>query len=170
MDGADESRIVGAAAALGMRLKELGMMVATVESCTGGLIARALTETAGSSAWFERGFVTYTNESKSEMAGVDAAIIDAHGAVSEATARAMAVGGLAHSRAQMAIAVTGIAGPGGAVPGKPVGTVCFGWAIASGEVRVATRHFDGGRAQVRCGAALEALEQALGMLGVQPKD
>lgn len=172
MSGRDsgEGAVLAAAAALGARLTGLGVMVTTIESCTGGLIARALTETAGSSTWFERGFVTYSNESKIELVGVSPRTLDAHGAVSEATAREMALGGLARSRAGLAIAVTGIAGPGGAVPGKPVGTVCFGWALTGRGARVATRCFDGDRATVRRLAALEALEQALVMLAAEPKD
>lgn len=167
---ATDAGIDAAAAALGAALTRRGLMVATVESCTGGMIARALTETAGSSAWFERGFVTYSNEAKVELVGVSPETLALYGAVSEATAREMAAGGLARSRGALAIAVTGIAGPGGAVPGKPVGTVCFGWALAGGPARTLTRRFDGDRAQVRRAAALEALEQALSMLSADAKD
>jgi len=170
----DDEEIFAVAAALGARLKALGWMAATVESCTGGLIARALTETPGSSAWFDRGFVTYTNASKVAMVGVDEATLSAHGAVSEPTAAGMARGGLANSDARLALSVTGIAGPGGAVPGKPVGTVCFGWAVGTpGEepvLRVETVRFDGDRAQVRRSAALHALSVAGTMLPVEPKD
>ena len=162
------------AAELGGLLKSVGWMVATVESCTGGLIARALTETPGSSAWFDRGFVTYTNRAKVEMVGVDEGTLQASGAVSEATAAEMARGGIARSEARLALAVTGIAGPGGAVPGKPVGTVCFGWALrepGSGpRVRAETVRFEGDRAQVRRAAALHALTVALAMLSAEPKD
>ncbi|HEY9067754.1 MAG TPA: nicotinamide-nucleotide amidohydrolase family protein, partial [Burkholderiaceae bacterium] len=108
---------------LGDALRRAGLTIASAESCTGGLIAAACTGIAGSSDWFERGFVTYSNEAKTESLGVPAALIAAHGAVSDAVARAMAEGALAHSRAQIAVAVTGIAGPGGGSPGKPVGTV-----------------------------------------------
>ena len=107
---------------LGDALRARGTMLATAESCTGGLIAAACTAVAGSSDWFERGFVTYSNAAKTELLGVDAALIQAHGAVSAEVACAMAEGALAHSKAGLAVAVTGIAGPGGAVPGKPVGT------------------------------------------------
>ena len=170
--------VVAAAAALGRRLKALGGMAVTVESCTGGMIACALTETAGSSAWFDRGFVTYTNESKMELVGVAPATLAANGAVSEPVAAEMASGGLARSGARLAMSVTGIAGPGGGVPGKPVGTVCFGWALAAdggGQgapqvVRTATLHFDGDRAQVRRQAALHALRQGLLLLPAEPKD
>jgi nicotinamide-nucleotide amidase len=166
---AGEALVFEAAARLGRRLQALGWTVATVESCTGGLLARALTETAGSSAWFDRGFVTYTNEAKVELVGVAAATLAAHGAVSEASAREMAAGGLARSRAALSLSVTGIAGPTGAVPGKPVGTVCFGWACA-GRVDTDTRYFEGDRAAVRQQAALHALREALLQLPDEPKD
>jgi len=126
--------------------------VATAESCTGGWIAKALTDIAGSSDWFVEGFVTYSNESKVRRLGVPSAVLQKKGAVSEATVRAMATGALRRSRAQVAVAVTGIAGPGGAVPGKPVGTVWLGWATRrSGAIRVATalRRFRGDRETVR---------------------
>lgn len=155
-----EQAVFAAATALGLRLKALGAMAATVESCTGGLIARALTETAGSSSWFDRGFVTYSNEAKMELVGVSPDTLAAHGAVSEATAAEMALGGLAHGRAGLALSVTGIAGPGGAVPGKPVGTVCFGWAAIESTPRTETMHFAGDRATVRAQAALHALSRA----------
>ncbi len=108
---------------LGVALRARGWLLATAESCTGGLIAAACTAVAGSSDWFERGFVSYSNAAKSELLGVPAALIERHGAVSAEVARAMAEGALAHSRADLAVAVTGIAGPGGGTPGKPVGTV-----------------------------------------------
>lgn len=139
-------------AALVLRLAELlqqkGWMMATAESCTGGLIAGACTDLSGSSNWFERGFVTYSNEAKSEMLGVDAALIEAHGAVSEPVARAMAEGAIARSRARASVAVTGVAGPTGGSPEKPVGTVWFGWSV-DGRVRTERRRFDGDRATVR---------------------
>ena len=119
--------------ALAAALRRRGARIATAESCTGGLIAAACTALAGSSDWFERGFVTYSNEAKTELIGVPPALIAQHGAVSEPVARAMAAGALAHSRAQFAVAVTGIAGPGGAVPGKPVGTVWWALARRAGE-------------------------------------
>lgn len=109
--------------ALANALQSRGAMLATAESCTGGMIAAACTDRAGSSAWFERGFVTYSNAAKTGMLGIDPGRIAAHGAVSAEVARAMAEGALAHSEATWAVAVTGIAGPGGATPGKPVGTV-----------------------------------------------
>src|ERR1700710_1922946 len=114
---------------VGQQLRMRELMVATAESCTGGLVAGALTGIGGSSAWFERGFVTYSNHAKIEMLGVAPDIIETHGAVSEETARAMAQGALLESRAQAALSVTGIAGPTGGTRDKPVGTVCFGWVL-----------------------------------------
>ena len=118
--------------ALAAALRARGWRMATAESCTGGLIAAACTELAGSSEWFERGYVTYSNEAKISLLGVPAALIAAHGAVSEEVARAMVQGALQHAPVQLAVAVTGIAGPGGAVPGKPVGTVWLAWGVAAG--------------------------------------
>ena len=149
---------------LGARLRATGGRITTAESCTGGLVAAAITSTAGSSGWFDAGFVTYSDAMKVALLGVDAAIVAAHGAVSEATAAAMARGALQRSGATLAVAVTGIAGPGGATPGKPVGTVCFAWADGASTV-VATRHFAGGRAEVRQASAVAALEGALLRIG-----
>ena len=118
--------------ALADALKARGLMMATAESCTGGLIAGACTSLSGSSDWFDRGFVTYSNAAKAEMLGVPEALIDAHGAVSEPVARAMAAGAVARSAAQLAVAVTGVAGPTGGSAEKPVGTVWFGWATPQG--------------------------------------
>jgi nicotinamide-nucleotide amidase len=137
-------------------LLENGWFLSTAESCTGGLIAAACTDLAGSSAWFERGFVTYSNAAKIELLGVDAALIDAHGAVSEPVARAMAVGALQHARAQVAVAVTGVAGPSGGSADKPVGTVWFGFAIRS-SVSTEMHHFEGDRAAVRQAAVRHAM-------------
>lgn len=145
-------------------LRQRGWLAATAESCTGGLVAGAITGIAGSSAWFERGFVTYSNEAKQEVLGVPGAVLAAHGAVSEPTARAMAEGALAHSRADVAVAITGIAGPGGAAPGKPVGTVCFGWAVRGAGIRVATFHFAGDRAAVREASVEAALRGLLAVV------
>ena len=125
-----------------------GRMLTTAESCTGGMIAAACTDLAGSSQWFERGFVTYSNEAKQELLGVPATLIDTHGAVSEPVARAMALGAMTHSHADVAIAVTGIAGPTGGSADKPVGTVWFGFAL-NGECETETRVFTGDRAAVR---------------------
>ncbi|WP_294765204.1 CinA family protein [uncultured Rhodoferax sp.] len=138
-------------------------MLATAESCTGGLIAGACTDLAGSSAWFERGFVTYSNEAKTELLGVDAALIATHGAVSEPVARAMVLGALQHSRAQVAVAVTGVAGPTGGSADKPVGTVWFGWATPAG-VHTEVQHFGGDRAAVRSATVQHALARLAGLL------
>jgi nicotinamide-nucleotide amidase len=162
--GIDDTGVTALAARLGRSLAAEGRMIATVESCTGGLIAQALTETPGSSQWFDRGFVTYTNEAKTELVGVPASLIAGHGAVSEPVASAMAEGALARSRAWIALSVTGIAGPGGGSPAKPVGTVCFGWALPDEPVRVLTRRFEGDRSSVRRQAAAFALEEALRLL------
>ncbi|SEB21222.1 CinA family protein [Variovorax sp. YR216] len=143
--------------ALADLLQRKRWMMATAESCTGGLIAGACTDLSGSSNWFERGFVTYSNEAKSEMLGVDAALIAAHGAVSEEVARAMVQGAIGHSKAQVAVAVTGVAGPTGGSPDKPVGTVWFGWGVA-GQVRTERRRFDGDRAAVRSATVHHALQ------------
>jgi nicotinamide-nucleotide amidase len=137
--------------------------LATAESCTGGLIAAACTDLAGSSDWFERGFVTYSNAAKTSMLGVDAALIAAHGAVSEPVARAMAEGALRHSLAQVAVAVTGVAGPGGGSTEKPVGTVWLAWALPSGTSSE-LQHFAGDRATVRAATVQHALARLLALL------
>ncbi len=133
-------------------------MLATAESCTGGLIAGACTDLGGSSNWFERGFVTYSNEAKTDLLGVDAALITQHGAVSQAVARAMAAGALAHSQAQVAVAVTGVAGPTGGSPDKPVGLVWFGLALP-GQVLTEKMNFAGDRAAVRAATVQHALRR-----------
>lgn len=153
------------AAALGERLIEHHAMCATAESCTGGLVAGAITDIAGSSGWFERGFVTYSNEAKMEQLGVPAATLEEHGAVSEATAHAMAEGALAHSRADIAVAITGVAGPTGGTPRKPVGMVCFAWAARGMATIAGTRHFPGDRAGVRHASMIVALEGLLALAG-----
>ena len=131
-------------------------MMATAESCTGGLIAGACTDLSGSSTWFERGFVTYSNAAKTGMLGVDAALIATHGAVSEPVARAMAEGALRRSLAQVSVAVTGVAGPTGGSVDKPVGTVWFGWCV-NGETTSERQRFDGDRAAVRQATVAHAL-------------
>jgi nicotinamide-nucleotide amidase len=143
-------------ALLARLLLQKGWFLTTAESCTGGLIAAACTDLAGSSNWFERGFVSYSNAAKSELLGVDAALIERHGAVSEPVVRAMAVGALAHAHAQVAIAVTGVAGPGGGSPEKPVGTVWLAWATPAG-LTSELRHFSGDRAAVRQATVQHAL-------------
>ena len=137
-------------------LRAARALLATAESCTGGLISAACTNLAGSSDWFERGFVTYSNAAKSELLGVPAALIDQHGAVSEAVALAMAEGAVRHSHAQVSVAVTGVAGPTGGSPDKPVGTVWFGWCV-DGQTFAERQHFDGDRAAVRAQTVAHAL-------------
>ncbi len=144
-------------------LQDKRWQLATAESCTGGMIAAACTDLAGSSAWFERGFVTYSNDAKTEQIGVDAALIVAHGAVSEAVARAMAEGALAHSHAQVSLAVTGVAGPGGGSADKPVGTVWFGWSVG-GRVRTERRRFEGDRAAVRSATVQHSMQTLVQLL------
>jgi nicotinamide-nucleotide amidase len=149
---------------VGRHLRKEGRRAVTAESCTGGWVSKALTDIAGSSDWFVEGFVTYSNESKVRRLGVPRALLRRHGAVSEATVRAMAAGALRRSDVQVAVAVTGIAGPGGAVPGKPVGTVWLGWATRRrGAIRVATelRHFRGDRETVRRKSVRAALQGLL---------
>lgn len=144
-------------------LLQRGWFMATAESCTGGLIAGACTDLAGSSGWFERGFVTYSNEAKTELLGVPAPLIERHGAVSEPVAQAMAQGAVAHSRARVAVAVTGIAGPTGGSAAKPVGTVWFGFAV-DGRITSERQVFPGDRAAVRAATVRHALEGLLAHL------
>ena len=148
---------------VGERLKAAGEVLATAESCTGGWAAQVVTSVAGSSAWFDRGFVTYSNAAKQEMLGVRPETLGRHGAVSEQTAREMARGALERSAATLAVSVTGIAGPGGGSAEKPVGTVCFAWA-AGGEVTSETRRFPGDRESVRRQSVIRALEGVLAKL------
>jgi nicotinamide-nucleotide amidase len=159
---------------LAQTLLQHGWMLATAESCTGGQIAARCTDLAGSSQWLERGFVTYSNEAKHEMLGVDNTLIAQHGAVSEAVAQAMALGALRHSRAQVSVAVTGVAGPSGGSPEKPVGTVWFSWALPSDAgptlgaetawVKTEVMHFSGDRAAVREATVQHALHTLLALL------
>ncbi|HTQ74679.1 MAG TPA: nicotinamide-nucleotide amidohydrolase family protein [Burkholderiales bacterium] len=146
---------------LGARLKKRKLLLATAESCTGGWIAQAVTSVPGSSGWFERGFVTYSNEAKKGMLGVRASTLARHGAVSEETAREMARGALKRSRAQIAVAVTGVAGPGGGTRAKPVGMVCFAWALKKGDTQSTVRRFHGGRERVRRQSVAAALRGLL---------
>jgi nicotinamide-nucleotide amidase len=147
-------------AALADQLRARGWMMATAESCTGGGIAAACTDLAGSSEWFERGFVTYSNEAKTELLGVDAQQIAEHGAVSELVARAMAHGAVRHSRARAAVAVTGVAGPTGGSAAKPVGTVWFGFMV-DGRLSSETCRFAGDRAAIRAATVRHALARLI---------
>ena len=150
------------------RLAELmqahSYLLATAESCTGGGIAHEITSISGSSVWFDRGFVTYSNEAKQEMLAVSLAMLEQYGAVSEECARAMVEGALAHSHADIAVSVTGIAGPGGGSTDKPVGTVCFGWCLRGQAARSTRIVFSGDRHSVRRQTVLMALQGLLDML------
>jgi nicotinamide-nucleotide amidase len=168
MEGAIVNRdadIGGLALRLGELARERGAVVATAESCTGGLVAGAITAVAGSSAWFDRGFVTYSNAAKTVLLGVAPEVIERSGAVSEATARAMATGALARSDATLAVAVTGIAGPAGGTAEKPVGTVCLAWAKRDGAVEATTLQLSGDRDAVRRASVAAALDGLVGRLG-----
>jgi nicotinamide-nucleotide amidase len=155
-------------AALSVRVGEWlaarGAMLATAESCTGGWIAETVTATSGSSGWFDRAWVTYSNEAKQDMLGVTTGVLAAHGAVSEPVTREMAQGALARSKAMYAISVSGVAGPTGGTPDKPVGMVCFGWA-SNARIETATAHFDGDREAVRRQAVVFALESLMRRFG-----
>lgn len=179
-----DAEVAALVEALAQRLLALGWMLATAESCTGGLIAAACTELAGSSNWFERGFVTYSNAAKAQMLGVDAALIAQHGAVSAPVARAMAQGAVQHASAQVALAVTGVAGPGGGSADKPVGTVWFAWAVPQAapattgartdthapkltpapQLHSEVQHFAGDRAAVRQATVRHSLRRLLDLL------
>ena len=152
------------AARIGKRLKASRAMLVTAESCTGGWVAQAVTAVPGSSDWFERGFVTYSNDSKRELLGVRADTLARHGAVSEETAREMASGALRQSKGSLSVAVTGIAGPGGGSTAKPVGTVCFAWERKNGWRHTETRRFAGNRESVRKQSVIHALKGVLKLL------
>jgi nicotinamide-nucleotide amidase len=154
-----ETELEVLAAELGAALQRQGWQLTTAESCTGGWLAQVVTSVAGSSAWFDRGFVTYSNAAKQDMLGVQAATLASCGAVSEATAREMAHGALAHSAAQLAMAITGIAGPGGGTPEKPVGTVCFAWCLRGQPESSTTCRFSGERGEIRSASVAFALRQ-----------
>ncbi len=149
-------------------LTSAGQSLTTAESCTGGWITKSLTDVAGSSAWFEYGFICYSNQAKQTMIGVDPDLIEAQGAVSRQVAEAMAVGARATARADWALAVTGIAGPDGGTPDKPVGTVCIAWAGAANEVSSEIHRFSGNRAAIRRASVVTALQGALMRLAGHP--
>ena len=148
---------------VGRALKSTGLNLVTAESCTGGWVGEAVTAIAGSSDWFDRGFITYSNAAKREVLGVAAATLNQHGAVSEETAREMALGALKQSRAQISVAITGVAGPGGGSADKPVGTVCFAWAKNDAALRSERRLLKGNRTEVRRQSVLIALRGILGL-------
>lgn len=146
---------------VGEALRERSLTLSTAESCTGGWVAQVVTHTAGSSAWFERGFVTYTNESKVDMLGVRTITIEGFGAVSKEAAAEMATGALSNSKAMISLAITGIAGPTGGSPGKPVGTVCFGWCLRGQPPETEICRFGGDREAIRRQSVIHALEGLL---------
>ena len=156
-----DSELYRLAESVGRTLKQKGLMLASAESCTGGWIGEAVTAVAGSSEWFERGFITYSNAAKQEMLGVLASTLETHGAVSEQTVLEMAAGALLHSRASIAVSVSGVAGPGGGTATKPVGMVCIGWCVRDSAPFAVTHHFAGDREAVRKQSVVVALEGVL---------
>ena len=164
----DQAALEALAAEVGALLLANGQKLATAESCTGGWVAQCLTAIAGSSDWFERGFVTYSNDAKQEMLGVARETLDRHGAVSVATAQAMAQGALQRSRADWSVAITGIAGPGGGSPDKPVGMVCFGWAGPDGFITTQACNFAGSRTEVLAQSVAYVLRGVLQHAAILP--
>jgi len=160
-----EADITRLARLLGRACARRGVRLAAAESCTGGGVAEAITRIPGSSGWFERGFVTYSNEAKQQMLGVSAAAISSHGAVSAQVAAQMAAGALEHSAADASVAITGVAGPGGGTARKPVGLVWFAWAHRHGAVQARAMRFSGGRAAVRRQSVAVALQGLIELLG-----
>lgn len=154
------------AARVGAGLKARKWMLATAESCTGGWVGEAVTAVSGSSQWYDRGFITYTNLAKQEMLGVSAETLTAHGAVSEETVQEMALGALSHSHADVALAISGVAGPTGGSPEKPVGTVCFAWVTRDGKMYSEKYLFPGNRRDVRQQAVTMALEGVLALVEI----
>ena len=161
-----DKRLYRLAEQVGEALKARALMLVTAESCTGGWVGEAVTMVPGSSDWYERGFIAYTYVSKREMLGVKMETLDKHGAVSEQAVKEMVAGALAASHAQVAVAVSGTAGPAGGTPAKPVGTVCLAWALKNGEPIVETLHFAGDREAVRRQAVERALAGVLELLRV----
>ena len=160
-----DSDLQALAAQVGERLQRQGWRLATAESCTGGWVAKELTGIPGSSAWFDMGFVTYSNTAKEQLLDVRAQTLQEQGAVSQATVAEMAAGALARSGADVALAISGIAGPGGGTPDKPVGLVCFGWVTRDGDLCTASEQFPGDREAVRAQAVARALQGVLDVLG-----
>jgi len=163
-----DSELYRLAVEAGRTLQAGGRMLVTAESCTGGWVAEAMTMVPGSSQWFERGFVTYTDLAKRDMLGVQPDTLERHGAVSEATVREMVAGALANSPGDVALAVSGVAGPGGGTAAKPVGMVCLAWGVRGGDAVAVTRHFPGDREAVRRDSVIAALEGLIKMLQAHP--
>lgn len=160
----NEHNIYGLAVKIGQSLVQRDWMLVTAESCTGGWVGQAVTAVSGSSAWYERGYITYSNTAKCEMLGVQQTTLDHYGAVSPQTAQEMATGALNRSHAQISVSITGIAGPDGGTAAKPVGMVCFAWATQDGLVQQETHYFSGDRESIRRQAVATALEGVLIML------
>ncbi|MDP1595813.1 MAG: nicotinamide-nucleotide amidohydrolase family protein [Methylotenera sp.] len=154
---------------LGAALKARGLILSMAESCTGGMVAQAVTSVAGSSAWFDRGFVTYSNNAKIEMLNVSQSTLENFGAVSEQTAAEMAVGALKNSNAHIAGSITGIAGPDGGSPEKPVGTVCFAWVGVHLSMSTCTKQFQGSRVEIRQQATAFMLAELIEKLAYFPR-
>jgi nicotinamide-nucleotide amidase len=152
-----DADLVALSEAVGAACRQHRLLVATAESCTGGWAAQVITHTAGSSGWFERGFVTYANDAKVQMLGVDPTTLEKYGAVSVETAKEMASGALRNSNAMISLAITGIAGPTGGSPDKPVGTICFAWCLRDRQPEAERRHFAGDREAIRRTAVVHAL-------------
>lgn len=159
-----EDDVTEAARRLGRAAKRRRVKIVTAESCTGGGVATAITRISGSAQWFERGFVTYSNDAKREMLGVDPRTLEAYGAVSEETAIEMAAGSLSRSQGDVSVAITGIAGPTGAAPGKPVGTVHFAWAYRGGTIQTRHFRFPGDRVAVRIQSVYVAIQGLIDLL------
>jgi nicotinamide-nucleotide amidase len=158
-----DADLIQLSAAVGAACRQRRLLVVTAESCTGGWAAQVITHTAGSSGWFERGFVTYANDAKIEMLGVTPATLEKHGAVSLETAKEMAAGALNNSNALISLAITGIAGPTGGSPDKPVGTVCFAWCLRGQPAAAEHRQFGGDREAIRRQSVVHALEGLLAL-------
>ncbi|MHB1678181.1 MAG: CinA family protein [Sulfuriferula sp.] len=160
----DDTELYQLAEQAGRTLKQRGFQLATAESCTGGWVGMVMTAVPGSSAWYERGFITYTNRAKQEQLGVLTDTLNNYGAVSEATVSEMAQGALQHSTANVALAISGIAGPAGGTPQKPVGTVCLGWATTDGTRLTTTCKFSGDREEIRARSVAAALRGVIELL------
>jgi nicotinamide-nucleotide amidase len=154
---------------VGVALAQQGLLLATAESCTGGLLGQTITSIAGSSSWYDRGFITYATGSKHEMLGVSNSTLEQYGAVSEQTASEMAAGVITHSHAQVAVSITGIAGPDGGTAEKPVGMICFAWMMKDGLACAETRYFTGNREEIRRRSVAEALQGVIDLLHCVPR-
>ncbi len=168
MAPSSQSNLTALAQTLGTTLKSKGYVLTLAESCTGGMVSAAITSIAGSSAWFDRGFVTYSNAAKIDTLAVSAQTLAQYGAVSEKTAAEMAIGALSHSNANISGSITGIAGPDGGTPEKPVGTVCFGWISQKTPAYTSIQHFQGDRTSIRTQAAAFMLSELIKLASSMP--